>query len=115
MKSAIFHFLAFFLSLLLGISLIKQVFLSADGNVLTTQQLLNALSQLDFSFSSTYRLITNTVQAFTNVQVGGIDAILDAVKAVIDLITLPVTLLRDVFISIASVFSFLYGLLGFEF
>lgn len=115
MKSAIFHFLAFFLSLLLGISLLKQVFLSVDGNVLTTQQLLNALSQLDFSFSSTYRLISNTVQTFTNVQVGGVDAILDAVKAVVNLITLPITLLRDIFVSVASVFSFLYSLLGFEF
>ncbi len=80
---------------------------------LTFSGLLNALETIDFSFSSTYRTIVDVVNAFSSISVGGWDAVLDVLKAIVQIITLPLDIVIDLFTTVASCFAFVAKLFGF--
>lgn len=80
---------------------------------LTFSGLLNAISTVDFSFSSTYRTISDVVNAFSSITVGGWDAVLDVLKAVVRVLTLPLDIVKDFFVTVSSCFVFISKLFGF--
>lgn len=80
---------------------------------LTFSGLLNAFATVDFSFSSTYRTITDVVNAFSSISIGGWDAVLDVLKAIVQVITLPLDIVKDFFVTVASCFVFVSKLFGF--
>lgn len=82
---------------------------------LTLSGFLNALSTIDFSFSNTYTSIVQIASVFQNNPIGGVDVIVDVARAIYNLINLPINLFRDVLITVSSVISFVFQLLGFSF
>lgn len=113
MRIAILRIFALCFCFLIIVSLIRFAYGASDP--LTLSGFLNALSTIDFSFSNTYSSIVQIASVFQNISVGGIDVIIDIVKAIYNLITLPIDLLRDLLITVSSVISFVSQLLGFAF
>lgn len=113
MRTAILRIFTLCLCFLIIISLVR--FTYGVTEPLTLSSFLNALSTIDFSFSNTYSSIVQIASVFQNISVGGIDIIVDIAKAIYNLITLPINLLRDLLITVGSVISFIFQLLGFTF
>lgn len=113
MRTAVSRIFALCFCFLIIVSLVRFAYGAAEP--LTLSGFLNALSTIDFSFSNTYSSIVQIASVFQNISVGGIDIIVDIVKAIYSLITLPINLLRDLLITVGSVLSFIFQLLGFTF
>lgn len=113
MRAAFFRLFGLCMAFLLVISVIR--FAYGLSEPLTLSGFLNALESVDFSFSNTYSSIVQIASVFENISVGGIDVIVDIVKAIYNLIMLPINLLRDLLIAVGSVISFVFQLLGFSF
>lgn len=113
MRIAIFRVFTLCFCFLIIISLVRFAYGAAEP--LTLSGLLNALHTIDFSFSNTYSSIVQIASVFQNISIGGIDVIVDIAKAIYNLITLPIDLLRDLLITVGSVISFIFQLLGFAF
>lgn len=113
MRTAVFRVFSFCFCFLVIISLVRFAYGVTDP--LTLSGFLNALSTIDFSFSNTYTSIVQIASVFQNISVGGFDVIVDIAKAIYNLITLPIDLLRDLLITAGSVISFVFQLLGFAF
>lgn len=101
------------MAFLLVISVIR--FAYGLSEPLTLSGFLNALESVDFSFSNTYSSIVQIASVFENISIGGIDVIVDIVKAIYNLIMLPINFLRDLLIAVGSVISFVFQILGFTF
>lgn len=113
MRIAIFRIFTLCFCFLIIVSLVR--FAYGASEPLTLSGFLNALSTVDFSFSNTYSSIVQIASVFRNISIGGIDVIVDIAKAIYNLITLPINLLRDLLITVGSVISFIFQLLGFTF
>lgn len=113
MRTAAFRVFTLCFCLLIIISLVRFTYGATEP--LTLSGFLNALSTIDLSFSNTYSSIVQIASVFQNISIGGIDVIVDIAKAIYNLITLPINLLRDFLITVGSVFSFIFQLLGFTF
>lgn len=113
MRTAIFRIFTLCFCFLIIVSLVR--FAYGASEPLTLSGFLNALSTIDFSFSNTYSSIVQIASVFKNISIGGIDVIVDIAKAIYNLITLPIDLLRDLLITVGSVISFIFQLLGFSF
>lgn len=113
MRGIIFRLFGLLVAVLFVISLIR--FAYGLAKPLTFSELLNALSNINFSFSYTYSTIADFVQFFQNPSIDGIDFIVDLVKSVFNLLSLPVFVVRDLLVALGSVIQFVFRLLGFSF
>lgn len=113
MRTAVLRVFALCFCFLTIISLVRFAYGATEP--LTLSGFLNALSAIDFSFSNTYSSIIQIASVFQNISVGGIDVVIDIAKAIYNIITLPINLLRDLLITVGSVISFIFQLLGFSF
>lgn len=113
MRTVFFRVFTLCFCFLVVISLVRFAYGVAEP--LTLSGFLNALSTIDFSFSNTYSSIVQIASLFQNISVGGIDIVVDIVKAIYNIITLPINLLRDLLVTVGSVISFVFQLLGFAF
>lgn len=113
MRTAVFRVFTLCFCCLTIISLVRFAYGVAEP--LTLSGFLNALSAIDFSFSNTYTSVVQIASIFQHISIGGFDLIVDIAKAIYNLITLPIDLLRDLLITAGSVISFVFQLLGFTF
>lgn len=113
MRTAVLRIFTLCFCFLVIVSLVR--FAYGASEPLTLSGFLNALSTIDFSFSNTYSSIVQIASAFRDISIGGIDVIVDIAKAIYNLVTLPIDLIRDLLITVGSVISFIFRLLGFAF
>lgn len=113
MRTAVFRVFSIAFVFMLCINLIRACY--GDVPIFSFSSLLNALSELDFSFSYTYSTIAETAEIFQDISIGGIDFLIDIGKAIYNIIRMPIMLLRDLLITVGSVLSFIARLVGFWF
>lgn len=113
MRTVVFRVFTLCFCFLITISLVRFAYGATEP--LTLSGFLNALSTIDFSFSRTYSSIVQIASIFQHMSIGGFDVIIDIAKAIYNLITLPIDLLRDLLVTAGSVISFIFQLLGFAF
>lgn len=111
MRFLIVKLFAFVSLFLLALSCIRVTF--GISEPLTFTGMLRAFEAIDFSFSHTYGTIIDVVNAFSSISVGGWDAVLDVLKAIVQIITLPINIVQDLFVTLAGCFVFITRLLGF--
>lgn len=111
MRSVVLRLLGLVTVFLLSVSLIRYAF--GELPPLTSSNFLRALSTVDFSFSATYSSLVEIVQTFQNLSIGGWDVVIDVLKAIWKIITLPVDLVKDLATTLYSVLQFLAKILGF--
>ena len=110
MRALTFRLFTLVMVFLMCLSLIRFAFGLSEP--MTFTGFIRALSMIDFSFSSTYQSVIEIVNGFSFPS-GGIQAVFEAMKSIIRLISLPITALKDVFTALASVFTFVFRFFGF--
>lgn len=99
--------------LLLCISMIRVTYGAAQGTY-TLQSFLQALSGIDFDFSSVLWTIAKIGDAAQSIGSGGfIEGLLGTLKTIGLAITFPISLVADLLSFIYSVSVFVFSLLGF--
>lgn len=99
--------------LLLCVSMIRVTFDSVQGTY-TLQSFLQALSGIDFDFSSILWNIAEIGNAAQSIGSGGfIEGLLGTLKTIGLVLTFPISLLADLLSFVYSVSVFVFSLLGF--
>lgn len=98
---------------LLCVSMIRVAYGAAEGSY-TLQSFLQALSSIDFDFSSILWTIAKMGDAAQSIGSGGfIEGLLGTLKTIGLAITFPVSLVADLLSFVYSVSVFVFSLLGF--
>lgn len=106
-------FIARVFFLLLCVSMIRVTFNSTQGTY-TLQSFLQALSGIDFDFSSILWNIAEIGNAAQSIGSGGfVQGLLDTLKTIGLVLTFPISLLADLLSFVYSVSVFVFSLLGF--
>ena len=99
--------------LLLCVSMIRVVYGAAHGTY-TLQSFLQAVSNIDFDFSSVLWTVAKIGNAAQNIGSGGfIEGLLGTLKTIGLAITFPISLIADFLSFVYSVSAFVFSLLGF--
>lgn len=99
--------------LLLCISMIRVIYGAAQGTY-TLQSFLQALSDIDFDFSSVLWTVAKIGDAAQGIGSGGfIEGFLGTLKAIGLAIMFPISLIADLLSFVYSVSVFVFSLLGF--
>lgn len=99
--------------LLLCVSMIRVIYGAAQGTY-TLQSFLQALSDIDFDFSSVLWTVAKIGDAAQSIGSGGfIEGFLGTLKTIGLAVTFPVSLVADLLSFVYSVSVFVFSLLGF--
>lgn len=99
--------------LLLCVSMIRVIYGAAQGTY-TLQSFLQALSNIDFDFSSVLWTVAKIGDAAQSIGSGGfIEGFLGTLKTIGLAITFPISLIADLLSFAYSVSAFVFSLLGF--
>ena len=99
--------------LLLCVSMIRVIYGAAQGTY-TLQSFLQALSDIDFDFSSVLWTVAKIGDAAQKIGSGGfVEGFLGTLKTIGLAITFPISLIADLLSFAYSVSAFVFSLLGF--
>ena len=98
---------------LLCVSMIRVIYGASQGTY-TLQSFLQALSDIDFDFSSVLWSIAEIGNAAQNIGSGGfVQGILGTLKTIGLAVTFPISLIVDLLLFLYSVSVFVFSVLGF--
>lgn len=99
--------------LLLCVSMVRVIYGAAQG-AYTLQSFLQALSNIDFDFSSVLWTVAKIGNAAQSIGSGGfVEGLLNVVKTIGLAVTFPISLIADLLSFVYSVSVFVFSLLGF--